>query len=620
MSNKYKSFFKITVTLLVFVIFDSLKAQEKSIGKTKHKQESAVTAAMILGNPNYLAFSYGGYRQSSREKEATIKELQEDLKIMAAMGIKIIRTYNTQQYSQAANLLEAIRQLKKKDKTFEMYVMLGTWIDCEGAWSSSVNHNLENEVNNKAEVEAAVEMTKKYPDIVKIIAIGNESMVHWATSYFVSPKVILKWVDYLQKLKAAGELPSSLWITSSDNYASWGGGDKSYKTKDLEALIKAVDYVSLHMYPFHDTFYKSSFWVVPETESGFSDKDKIDAAMLRAKDFAVAQYQSAADYIKSLGIKKPIHIGETGWATKDNSIFGNTGTKAADEYKEKLYYNLIRDWSNKAGMSCFYFEVFDEQWKDLKNSSGSENHFGLIDKGGKAKYALWEMVDKDVFKGLSRNGVAITKTFNGDEENLFQSILPPFSINEVSLLETKTVNKTRKSGELVTEDNYIIVHQSIVPSATNSKDTYPSGVLKLNSWEGTCGIIMNAEGMITVTTGTGNWWGCSFELQAGGVGEDLSRFKDGFLHFDIKGNTTSVFKIGFQTGVFSEGTQVNNFVIFGADKVYSVKEDWITYSIPVSYFNNGGNLKDVTGMFSLMGDSNFDGKQILLKNIFFSTK
>ncbi|MEI2710582.1 MAG: hypothetical protein V9E96_16445 [Chitinophagaceae bacterium] len=34
-----------------------------------------------------------------------------------------------------------------------------------------------------------------------------------------------------------------------------------------------------------------------------------------------------------LGIKKPVHIGETGWATVCNELYGNNGSKATDEYK-----------------------------------------------------------------------------------------------------------------------------------------------------------------------------------------------------------------------------------------------------------------------------------------------
>ena len=39
-----------------------------------------------------------------------------------------------------------------------------------------------------------------------------------------------------------------------------------------------------------------------------------------------------------------------------------------------------------SNMSCFYFEAFDEPWKDAHNKGGSENYFGLFTVDGKAKY------------------------------------------------------------------------------------------------------------------------------------------------------------------------------------------------------------------------------------------
>ena len=108
----------------------------------------------------------------------------------------------------------------------------------------------ESEENNTSEIEKAVRYANEFPDIVKIIAVGNEAMVHWASSYFVHPSVILKYVNYLQELKRMGKLSPEVWITSSDNFASWGGGDESYHIKELEELVQAVDYVSAHTYPF----------------------------------------------------------------------------------------------------------------------------------------------------------------------------------------------------------------------------------------------------------------------------------------------------------------------------------------------------------------------------------
>jgi hypothetical protein len=87
-----------------------------------------VTAKDILGNSDYLAISYGGYRKISRDSQPTIQEIKNDMKLLAAMGVKILRTYNVQ-LQQAPNLLKAIRELKNEDPSFEMYVMLGAWID-----------------------------------------------------------------------------------------------------------------------------------------------------------------------------------------------------------------------------------------------------------------------------------------------------------------------------------------------------------------------------------------------------------------------------------------------------------------------------------------------------------
>lgn len=424
MITNLKKIVLLPILILTIGCTNMSKKEIKSI--TKEKQ---ITAADILGNPDYLAISYGGYRQNTRDIQPTMDELKEDMKILAAMGIKILRTYNVQlENPQAINLLEAISQLKKEDPDFEMYVMLGAWIDCKNAWTDlEPDHEEESEANAE-EIQRVSDLANQYPDIVKIIAVGNEAMIRWAANYFVRPKVILNWVNHLQDMKKADELPSSLWITCSDDFASWGGGDASYHTEDLENIIKAVDYISMHTYPYHNTHYNPEFWRVPKNEEALSDLEKIDAAMLRAKEFAMSQYDSVSSYMKSLGINKPIHIGETGWATVSNGHYGSKGSKATDEYKESLYYKHIRDWTNKAGISCFYFEAFDEKWKDRHNKKGSENHFGLINLESQAKYALWELVDNGTFEGLTRDGKPITKTYNGDLNELMKDVLVPPTI------------------------------------------------------------------------------------------------------------------------------------------------------------------------------------------------
>lgn len=406
-----------------------------SCGNDEHKSfdfsNITKTAEEILGNPHYQAISYGGYRETTREIQPTIPQLKEDMLILSAMGVRLLRTYNVH-YDEAANLLQAIRELKQDDPDFEMYVMLGAWIDAKNAWTDEPERIRDvDDPRNEVEIARAVELTQQYPEIVKIIAVGNEAMVHWAEEYWVVPGIILNWVNHLQDLKQQGELPETLWITSSDDFSSWGGGGEEYHTEDLNALIEAVDFISMHTYPMHNTHYNPEFWGVPEDEEHLSDMEKIHNAMARSLEFAVNQYQSVVDYMHSLGIDKPVHIGETGWATISNEFYGKGGAQAIDEYKSGIYYRDIRAWSNENNISVFYFEAFDEPWKDAQNPLGSENHFGLINLQAQAKFPLWDLVDDGIFEGLTRDGQPITKTYNGDLDALLEDVLVPPTAREI---------------------------------------------------------------------------------------------------------------------------------------------------------------------------------------------
>ncbi|GAB4398232.1 MAG: hypothetical protein OHK0053_16460 [Microscillaceae bacterium] len=383
-----------------------------------------MTAAKLLANPDYLAISYGGYRTQSRRVQPSVEQLKEDLKILSAMGVRIIRTYNVH-LPEANNILKAIAELNQENPAFEMYVMLGAWIDCKNAWTGfEPNHNEESE-RNPAEIAHAVELAKNYPEIIKIIAVGNEAMVKWATAYYVLPSVILKWVNHLQTLKKKGELPQDLWITSSDNFASWGGGSSDYHVPELNELIKAVDYISMHTYPMHDTHYNPVFWGIDKNETQKPKEAQIELAMERALQYAISQYEAVKKYLQSLGIEKPIHIGETGWASFSNELYGNEGSKATDEYKSGIFYKKMRKWTAENKIACFYFEAFDEIWKDASNPGGSENHFGLFTIDGKAKWAIWDWVDKGVFKNLKRDGNPIQKTYEGNLKKLLSEVEVP---------------------------------------------------------------------------------------------------------------------------------------------------------------------------------------------------
>jgi exo-beta-1,3-glucanase (GH17 family) len=384
-------------------------------------QNKSLKASEILGNQNFLAISYGGYRTRTRDDQPTIGQIKDDMKLLSAIGVKILRTYNTH-LDQAENILKSIKQLKKEEPDFEMYVMLGTWIKCKNAETEEPDHSQEDSLANQLEIERGVRLANKYQDIVKVISVGNEAMVHWATGYYVEPVVILRWVNHLQELKKNGKLDQDLWITSSDNFASWGGGSKEYHTPDLKSLIQAVDYISLHTYPFHDTHYNPEFWGLEEDELELDKFQQNSLLIQDAVEYSKNQYYSTSNYVHSISMDKPIHIGETGWSTFSNELFGAVGTRAADELKAGIYFKKMREWTNANNISCFYFEAFDETWKDAENPGGSENHFGLFTVSGKSKYALWEYFDRGAFQNLTRDHNQIQKTFQGRIDSLYLTV------------------------------------------------------------------------------------------------------------------------------------------------------------------------------------------------------
>ena len=388
------------------------------------------SAKEFIGNPEYPAISYGGYRGKSRQEQPSINEIKEDLYIMHAQGFRVFRTYDLH-HPFAENTLKAIKEIKQTDPSFEMYVMLGAWIQCKDAFTEKPINHEEDYEGNKFEITEAVRLAQEYPEIVKIIAVGNEAMVHWAWSYHVPPKFVLKWVKHLQDLKLNGVLNNDLWITSSDNFASWGGGSSEYHNEDLNELIRSVDFVSMHTYAFHDTHYNPSFWNLTTTPENLNKKNIIMDAMQRAVDYELDQFESVQNYVRNIDPSKEVHIGETGWSSVASDLYGYSGSEAADEYKLGLYYQMITDVCFVKSISCFYFSAFDEPWKDSNNENGSENHFGLFTVDGKAKYPLWEKVDSGVFNDLSRGGNSIVKTYNGDLEALLKtSNIPPINNKE----------------------------------------------------------------------------------------------------------------------------------------------------------------------------------------------
>ena len=427
MKNKYHTrlilFFEISNFTQILIIIILMGYIFESSAESKLDSHELVTFD-LLGNSEYPAICYSGHRGDTRSVEATptVEQTKSDLRILAAMGFKWIRTYNTTLYPHTERILKAIDELKK-ESDFEMYVMVGAWITCNNPESLEVDHAKEDILQNTAEINGAIELASRYPDIVRIIAVGNEAMVHWQPHH-VSPDIILKWVEFLDDKRTKGILSKHTLITCSDNWAAFGG-EEIYRSESLNNLLDNLDFISLHTYAFHDTYYNKNLkWDPLSSEKLFSVEEQIHSSVKRAINEQKTQLSKVSDYILSLGLNKQIHIGETGWATLDNSYYGENGTRAAHEFTAKVFYDELRLWIKNKSMTCFYFEAFDEPWKS-NGTSGSEGHFGLFTVNGEAKYAIWDLFDSGVFNGLDRDGNRIKKTHSGDIRKLKMNMFIP---------------------------------------------------------------------------------------------------------------------------------------------------------------------------------------------------
>jgi exo-beta-1,3-glucanase (GH17 family) len=577
----------------------------------------------LLGNPDYQAISYGSFRKlvrDSGENAPTVEEIKEDLLLLQAMGIKVLRTYHTQDYIDTERLLEAIDDLMNPSSPeyrdgFKMFVMLGIWVDAVNAWGGGDIDRTQGSATSEAEMAKALELVNLYPEIIKVMAVGNESMVHWA-NYHVAPSVVTDYVNQLQALKTpdfekgldiVDEIPESVWITSSDNWAVWSGqGD--YAGDGYKALIEAVDYVSVHSYPFHDTHWDGKFWEVPLDEQNLSKEEQLNRAMVRAKEHVLSQVKAVQDNVNAIDPTKQIHIGETGWSSMSSDGFGQSGTKAADEYKQKLYHDNLRTWSNEFGASLFFFEAFDEQWKagwDTADAEHSEKHFGLIDLDGKAKFLLWDMVEDGAFNGLTRgkdaqgNDINITKSFDGDFDALMSGVeLPPYESMPVD------------------GNNYSVIGEALAEG------------VNLYWWGGNSGIYLNEAGTSIMLTGGSEsypgWWGAGVQPT---VEANLSGFESGSLHFDISATqdlSDVKFKLGMQT---SGSSTTNHFVQVGGGTSYPITTTTQSYSIPLTELA-GYESMDLSSVVALMfvlgevdaaGESYIpDGVSVEISNVYYS--
>jgi len=302
-------------------MFKKLKARIKKGSAIKFKHGNAIC--------------YSGYREGQNPCSGVFPsydEIKEDLLILQK-NWKLLRLYDCTTH--AETVLDVI-----ESEGLDFKLMLGVDMAAEmcnphcpwGAEFSDETLAANRQANND-QIEKAIALSNRYPDIVFSVSAGNEASVEW-TDHMVPVDSL---IAHVRKLKGAIQQP----VTFCENYVPW-----TYK---LEPLADELDFISVHTYPAWE--YRT---------------------MEDALEYTKHNYHSVVDHYPG----KPVVITEAGWTTASNGR-GIEPWNASEELQAKYYQQLL-EWTNDEKILTFVFEAFDEPWKGSPDPQEPEKHWGLF--------------------------------------------------------------------------------------------------------------------------------------------------------------------------------------------------------------------------------------------------
>lgn len=337
---------------------NSTNTNKKSKDKTAMQDEGLKQAKGDLLSGISKAVCYSGFRSGQHPDRGegavnpSYEQVLEDLEIISGKaGFHLIRIYDSGENSEMT--LRIIKEHK-----LDIKVMLGIWLQAELSnhetceWLTEPIPEAELQQNKKLnalEIERGIGLANTYKDIVVAVNVGNEALVDW-NDHKVDTDTIISYVKRVQKAIAQP-------VTVADNYRWWADHGAE--------LAKAVDFVSLHIYPV---------WEGKDLNEGLSYS--IENLMDVRKTIPDATFV----------------ITEAGWPT----IASEFGERASEEKQLKYYKRLMR-WTKKMNITTFWFEAFDEDWKgDPNDMMGAEKHWGLYNVDRTPKKVIEYINDKQL--------------------------------------------------------------------------------------------------------------------------------------------------------------------------------------------------------------------------------
>ncbi|MCC5835706.1 MAG: hypothetical protein JJU20_13310 [Opitutales bacterium] len=326
------------------------------------------------------AISYSGFREGQSPGTSvypTQAEVLEDLQLLVDEGFGFIRIFSANQHGQ-----DVVEVIDAHD--LPLKVQLGAYVQ---------HSDPASRVENYAELDRAIELANTYPDVVKAVSVGNETLVSWSF-VAVPPK---NMIEYIRYLRPQIEQP----VTVNDNWEPFAAAPDS----DLHKVWTQIDYASVHTYAFWDAAF--NLWDF--RQSDVAESERARALMDAAFAYAQQNFNAVRAALDAGGLSIPIVIGESGWqsfpsAREEAAYVQDFAQHLAHPVNQAMYYDDMMAWAyGPAGESpgdgferpaaMFYFAAFDEPWKE------ADDNWGLWNADRERKYVLHRegSVDEAVF-------------------------------------------------------------------------------------------------------------------------------------------------------------------------------------------------------------------------------
>jgi exo-beta-1,3-glucanase (GH17 family) len=533
------------------------------------------------------AVAYSPYRTANSVGDLASEvipkaNIRQDLDLLMAAGFRLIRLFDSSD-KVARQTLEVIR-----DGNLNMKVQLGAYVVAD------------DETASQAELARCVALAKEFSSIVLAVSVGNETMVTWSFNK-IAPE---KMAGYIRTVRNQITQP----VTTDDNYAFWA----SVPT----VITDVIDFAALHTYPELDTYFDPTRfdWRFREVPAAQRAVAMMDAAIAEAR----RQYQEARSFMDSKGLNYlPIIIGETGWNAVD---LGKLRFRA-HPVNQKMYLDRLNAWAAEARSGgtgpkqVFYFEAFDERWKQ------GDDKWGLFNEQRQARYAI-QALNPDGSAAGTATWVhePVVAANDADGNGVYTEA-------DATYFQPPVVNT------VVAQSRYVLFADNPVADS----ELRPSG-LRWDAFDGYTASFPEVTGLhgpgdasrsLEITPQPAAYgWGL-LRYSSAGVTENLSGYAGGTLNFQVSTTYPGKIEIGISTDTQDREPQEAFLQIEPGRYGYCNTGAWCTVSIPLADFvaaNPKLDLSLVLSRFVIADRYAFTGKpsganvrdRIYLDRIFWS--